>query len=54
LFWNVAGLMRYDKEEWDYIKGHEYIGLCEMWVDKKIGIILKRNYQKRTNGFIIM
>jgi len=35
MFWNVAGLIKYDKETWDYIKGHKYISLCETWVDEK-------------------
>lgn len=35
LFWNVAGLMNKDKDFWHYIKGFDFISMCETWLEEK-------------------
>ncbi|KYM96255.1 hypothetical protein ALC62_13071 [Cyphomyrmex costatus] len=35
LFWNVAGIENKDRDFWNYIKGFDYISLCETWIDEK-------------------
>lgn len=34
LFWN-AKIWNKDKEFWDYIKGFDFISVCETWVEEK-------------------
>lgn len=34
-FWNVAGLDRQDENFWRYIKGYDFIGLSETWINEK-------------------
>lgn len=35
VFWNVAGIGKKDRDFWNYIKGFDFIGLNETWVDEK-------------------
>lgn len=35
IFWNVAGIEKQDIEFWDYVKGYDYIGLCETWLEEQ-------------------
>lgn len=41
LFWNVAGIGRQDLEFWEFIVRHDFIWLCETWVDSKGWIEVK-------------
>lgn len=35
LFWNVAGIGRQDLEFWEFIVRHDFVELCETWIDSK-------------------
>lgn len=34
LFWNVAGTRNLRKEDWNFIRSHEIIGLAETWEEE--------------------
>lgn len=35
VFWNCAGLLKKDRDFWDFIEKNDFISLCETWLDEK-------------------
>lgn len=38
IFWNVAGTRSSRKEDWEFIKEHDIIGLVETWEEEGEGL----------------
>lgn len=36
IFWNVAGTKKLRKEDWDYLRKFDIIGLVETWVENEM------------------
>ena len=34
VFWNVAEIMKKDKEFWEYIETFDIVGLTETWIEQ--------------------
>jgi len=35
LFWNIADVEEKDLDFWSYVKGYDFVSLCEVWLDEK-------------------
>lgn len=48
IFWNIAGLLRKDKDFWNYLKEYDIINLMETWIEengwKKIEQLLPADF----------
>jgi len=38
LFWNIADVGEKDLDFWSYVKGYDFVSLCEAWLNENVGM----------------